>query len=70
MDNNEAKELRMTVVLRGSDELISLDTRSTLADTVEKLGHKLGANVVDVAFPKCWEDSPLLHETPADWFVE
>ena len=72
MDNREAKELRMTVVLRGSDGLGRPDARRALRDSVGRLGHELGASAIAVTFPEvpAPDDSSEIHETDVDWMVE
>jgi len=72
VDNREAKELRMTVVLRGSDGLDGPNARQALTRSVDRLGHELGASAIAVTFPEvpAPDDSSEIHETDVDWMVE
>jgi len=68
----EAKELRITVVLRGNGDLASEDSRRVLARSIDEVGHDLGASTVAVSFPAVpgLADPAQIRETETDWIVE
>lgn len=70
MDNGEAKELRMTVVLEGNDTLDNQRMRQALADSVDRVCSRSGVKVVDVTFMPTGTEYPGTYETEADWLVD